>query len=167
VNLQNANESFATSDTSNYISNSKTLYTHNYTSKMESSGDSYNDLSWQYAEMLTLCQPFYALQQSPSSIGNSTSKQESFYIHPRLEDGLLSMTQRQQRGCAPLENLQDNTFEQPPLRAPSIAATFDFAASTLTTIHPVSCSSSSSDESRTSCSSLDGSLASCHSTRRQ
>jgi hypothetical protein len=55
----------------------------------------YTDLGQVYAEMLTVCQPFYALPPSTSkSKGITPQPSKPFFLHPRLEDGLLSCSTR-------------------------------------------------------------------------
>ena len=48
----------------------------------------YADLGQAYAEMLTVCQPFYALPPTTVSPGESSQAPKPFVLHPRLEDGL-------------------------------------------------------------------------------
>jgi hypothetical protein len=78
----------------------------------------YADLGQAYAEMMVLCQPFYAFppssppspgQQKPGDYEEMSNQQEQFYLHPRLEDGLHDSQQRRSLLMNRYENPQDAT----------------------------------------------------------
>jgi hypothetical protein len=70
----------------------------------------YGDLGQLYAEMVVLCQPFYQFPPTSNEIvGNSSQqKEEEFYLHPRLEDGLQCHEQHRQHQCQHVINQYEN-----------------------------------------------------------
>ncbi|KAG7368038.1 hypothetical protein IV203_030781 [Nitzschia inconspicua] len=122
---------------------------------MECSVD-YAVSSHQYAEMLTICQPFYALSPATSFQKSSLPLQQPIYIHPRLEDGLQKQSQHQQF-TSRFENPQD-----PSANRQNEATVIDFPANS-TVSRPVSCSSSGYSQDGSSNPSLDSSNSSLSS----